>query len=252
MRAGYADGAAARWRTLHEIAVTGSFLVEHGEDAAERYLAHFPCEQLKGARAYNEHARALGYRRLDRRHIRRLECQVNVLAQRYGKPFPADYGWAAHGLQRGRVTFAAIEEAVKLPFMRPFYRLASEQVHASSRGSFVRGGVIGQALPSVQVLAGPSNYGFADPAINSVRALMLATANLGQVDPTVDTNVMSMILARWSTPLVRDLAKVQAGIEQREGRLRPRRGGRASSKAKAPAPLPSPDLIPPSPASGDA
>ncbi len=223
IRAGYADGAAARWRTLHEIAVTGAFLVEHGEDAADRYLAHFPCEQLKGARSYEEHRRALGYEPLGARTVLRLEAQVAALKTKYGDDFRHDYGWAAHALKRQRVNFAEIEDAVKLTFMRPFYRLASEQVHASSRGAIMRSGLIEQNPTQILLVAGPSNYGFADPAMNSARALLIATVSLLQVAPTVDTNVMSMILAKWLGPLMQSFVKAQRGIEKRDNRIRERR-----------------------------
>lgn len=58
------------------LAVTGAFLLEHGEDAAELHLAHFPCEELKVARSYEEHRRALGD----------------------GDEFRHEYGWMAQQL----------------------------------------------------------------------------------------------------------------------------------------------------------
>jgi hypothetical protein len=39
MQHGFADGAMARWRTLHEIAVIATFLRDRGEVMAERYHA---------------------------------------------------------------------------------------------------------------------------------------------------------------------------------------------------------------------
>jgi hypothetical protein len=221
-RAGYADGAAARWRTLHEISVAAAFLVEHGEDAADRYLAHFPCEQLRGARSYEEHCRALGYEPLGAAFLDRLKQQVDGLTQKYGEAFRHDYGWAAHALSRPRVTFADIEQTVKLGYMRPFYRSASEQVHSSSRGAIMRGGLISQDPMQLQLVAGASNYGFADTAQNSARALLIGTVSLVQVEPTIDTLALSMILAEWLEPLMESFAKVQLGIEKRDARIRAR------------------------------
>jgi hypothetical protein len=222
MRAGYADGAAARWRTLHEISVTAAFLIEHGEDSAERYLAHFSCEQLKSARLYEQHLRKLGYGPLGPKFVQSLESEVDGLRQQYGDDFRHDNGWAAHALQKQpgqRVNFAEIEDAASLTFMRPFYRLASEQVHASSRGAIMRGGHIKQTTMDLKLLAGPSNYGFADAAMNSARALLLTTVSLGQVAPTFDTSVMSVILAKWLGPLMMSFVKSQRGIETRDKRL---------------------------------
>ena len=223
MRAGYADGAAARWRTLHEVAVTASFLVEHGEDMAARYLAHFACEQLKAARGYQEHCHVLGYRPLAVKLMQELEADVTALRAKYGDDFRHEYGWAAYAFNRQRVTFSDIESSVKMPFMRPFYRLASEQIHASARGAVLRGGLIEQNRDEPLLLVGPSNYGFADPAMNSARSLLLATVSLGQVDPTADTNIMGMVLAKWLESLTASFVKAQREIEKRDRHLDERR-----------------------------
>lgn len=216
MHSGYADGSAARWRTLHEIAVTAAFLIENGEDAADRYLSHFGCEQLKTARLYQEHRRKLGFGPISSKRMKELETQVAELRQIYGDDFRHDYGWAAHALNRSRVSFVDIEDAVKLSYMRPFYRVASEQVHASSRGAIMRVGLIKQNVEALELIAGPSNYGFADTAINSARSLMLVSVVLGRIASTLDINVMATIMARWSGPLMESFARAQREIEKRE------------------------------------
>jgi hypothetical protein len=38
--AGYASGAHARWRTLHEIAVVALFIAQEDNSTAERYVHH--------------------------------------------------------------------------------------------------------------------------------------------------------------------------------------------------------------------
>lgn len=233
IRCGFADGATARWRTLHEITVTAAFLVEHGEDTALRYLEHFPCEQLKGVRLYEEHCRALGEEPLEANLLNALKDDVDQLAKRYGEAFRHDNGWAAHALQLKKVTFSDIERSVKLDFMRPYYRGASEQVHASSRGAVMRTGLINQQSTIEMLMAGPSNYGFADAAINSARELLTTTVSLLQVISTVDSNVFSIILGGWLDPLTRSFVEAQHRIEQREERyktkLRPMRSVRPFS-----------------------
>lgn len=49
LKSGYPDGAHARWRTLHEIDVTSSFISKHGNDAAEPYLYYRYIESYKAA-----------------------------------------------------------------------------------------------------------------------------------------------------------------------------------------------------------
>jgi hypothetical protein len=224
MQAGYPDGAAARWRTLHEIAVTAAFLVEHGEETAKRYLSHLACEENRSSQAVERNRHKFGYRTLGKRYLRVLEAEVLRLKHEHGDDFRHDYGWAAKALNQSRVNFAQIEEAVKLDFMRPFYRLASEQVHASARGALVRAGLIDQMVGNADIVTGPSNYGFADTGANSARSLLLATVSLGQAALTVDTNVIMLVMTRWLTPLREKFLLVQQGIERREARIRAREG----------------------------
>jgi hypothetical protein len=61
---GFADGAHARWRTLHEIAVSTYFIAKHGNDLAERYLCHAAVESYKASLKYQEYCDALGYLKL--------------------------------------------------------------------------------------------------------------------------------------------------------------------------------------------
>jgi hypothetical protein len=52
LTAGFADGAMARWRTLHEIAAIALFIGEHGGDLAERYVLHQNVESKRAMQDY--------------------------------------------------------------------------------------------------------------------------------------------------------------------------------------------------------
>ncbi len=62
---GFADGAMARWRTLHEIAVTTFFVARHGEPVAERYIALPPCRIVSGRDRIRNPSRATRLRAVD-------------------------------------------------------------------------------------------------------------------------------------------------------------------------------------------
>ena len=47
LKNGFADGAHARWRSLHEVTVVASFIKTHGDEVAERYLLHDNIESYK-------------------------------------------------------------------------------------------------------------------------------------------------------------------------------------------------------------
>jgi Family of unknown function (DUF5677) len=61
LETGFANGAMARWRTMHEIAMTAAFISEHGNACAERYTDHRIVESYKGALEYEAVHAKLGY-----------------------------------------------------------------------------------------------------------------------------------------------------------------------------------------------
>jgi len=62
LKAGYPSGAHARWRAMHETAVTAAFIAKHGRATAERYLLHEHVEAHDAIQLYQEHAKALKLR----------------------------------------------------------------------------------------------------------------------------------------------------------------------------------------------
>jgi hypothetical protein len=70
---GFADGAMARWRTLHEIAVVAAVISQYGEAIAERYMDHQAIESKRALDKYLGCYKDLGYRPLparERQHSR--------------------------------------------------------------------------------------------------------------------------------------------------------------------------------------
>ncbi len=72
-----------------------------------------------------------------------------------------------------RAEFSSIEKDVELDHWRPYYRMASDSVHAGFRGSQYDLG-FGQFHPEV-MLAGPSNAGLVEPAQCMILDLNLCT-----------------------------------------------------------------------------
>jgi Family of unknown function (DUF5677) len=56
MKAGYADGALSRWRTLHELNVIAAFLAKNDKEVALRYLVSFEVQALTAARQMKKYA----------------------------------------------------------------------------------------------------------------------------------------------------------------------------------------------------
>ena len=134
IKSGFADGANARWRTIHELAVVANFLAKHGNDAANRYLLHQHVETLRAANQYNEYYRHLGQRKVPAKEIRRLTATVDKLKQKFGTNYSKEYGWASAALGHPKnLRFRNIEESIDLDFWRPYYKMASHSVHAGPK-----------------------------------------------------------------------------------------------------------------------
>jgi Family of unknown function (DUF5677) len=193
LAAGFADGAMARWRTLHEVAVIASFIADQGEDLAERYVLHQAIESKQGATEYEKYRERLGYEPLNDHEITALEDTCSALRARFGSDFARPHGWAAHHLSESDPNFKKIESAVGVDHLRPFYRMASHNVHANPKGVFFKLGLLSE---SQIFLAGPSNAGLADPGHATAISLAQITSRLGLLHPTFDNVVSVQIIAQ--------------------------------------------------------
>ena len=211
--AGFADGAMARWRTLHEIAVVSLFLSDHGEALAKRYVAHEVVESRKAAREYQRICNTLGFEPLTPEELSKLEQQYEDVVSCYGQEFKAPYGWAASIVQSPKPSFSDIERTAGIEHLRSYYRLASHQVHSNPKGVFFKMGLMDE---TDALLAGPSDFGLADPGQNTAISLSQITCSLVTVAPTLDGIIGAKILTAL-TPEVCDLfAQVQLQYERGE------------------------------------
>jgi len=194
LSAGYADGAHARWRTLHEISAIGYFVAKHGNAVAERYLCHDAVESYRAAPQYQEHCESLGYEQMSDEKMAELKAARDHLVDRFGRGFGNQYGWASDALRMDDPNFSDIERDVNLEHLRPFYKLASHNVHANPKGVLFKLGL----LPGSEnlLLAGPSNAGLADPGHLTAISLAQITTLLLTTRPNIDRLVICDILMK--------------------------------------------------------
>jgi len=212
LKAGYADGADARWRTMHEIAVIGFFIGKFGQDAAERYLLHEAVESYHAAQQYQLHYIKLGYEPLADSELSRLHSSYEQLVDRFGRPYANNYGWAASVLGNRDPKFSDIEQAVDLEHWRPHYKLASHNVHANPKGVFFKLGL----YPGERelLLAGPSDTGFADPGHSTAISLLQITTSLLTLKPNVDRLSICHILSTLAREIGDTFLSIQKGKEE--------------------------------------
>jgi hypothetical protein len=191
LSAGFADGAMARWRTLHEIAVIALFIGDHGDELAERYIWHQNVESMRAMRDYVACQERLGYEPLESDEVAAVERSYEAIVDRFGPTFGKQYGWAADQLKNNNPTFANIERAVGISHFRAHYRMASYNVHGNPKGVFFKLGLLRE---EDLLLAGASNFGLADPGHSTAISLVQTSAALALLHPTLDNIVTLRIM----------------------------------------------------------
>ena len=118
------------------------------------------------------------------------EARENLLAK-YGADFGAPYGWASKRLGHKATRFSDIEEIAGAKYVRPFYKSASGNVHASSGGTLVR---LGQPPDVDGLVTGASAFGLARPAIGAAHSLALAAVSFATMTASPDAMAYAMAM----------------------------------------------------------
>ena len=209
---GLADGAMARWRTLFEIGVVITLLVDGGEILAKHYADH---EIVDRKTAFDEYERShvlLGFRSTPIKEKKRLLKAFSEVENIYGKEFPKPYGWAAKYLKKKKVTFLDLENAAQKSAMRSYYKLASNNVHAGALGISHRLGVMGSTS---LILSGPSNAGLIEPGQNMAITISQITALLLNRRPAkIDQIIMMKMLFLLKEEIIVALSQAHRKLEQ--------------------------------------
>lgn len=168
MEAGYADGAMARWRTLHEVTVVALLLAEGGEDLAVRFIDHDAVGRLQAANLHQKTCLGRDRAPIPEDEMAALEADQAAVVEKYGPAFKKEYGWAAAHLGNPDPKFDKLEAAAGRASVRPEYKLASYNIHAGSRGLFFKIGT----LDGSSFIAGSSDAGFDEPGYATLDALV--------------------------------------------------------------------------------
>jgi len=217
LEGGFADGALARWRTLHELSVVASLVADHGEDLAVRYIQHEGIESKRAADEYQQCAPRLGYEPIAEDELDRIRAEFDNLIQKYGKPYGTPNGWAAHHLNHPRPMFGDLDRAAKIDHLRAHYRMASHKVHANPKGVFFQ---LGLSSETPRILAGPSNSGLSEPGQGTALSLVHVTSILVTLQPTLDNNVTVRALVRLVDMVAEAFAAAEAQLTADETAVR--------------------------------
>lgn len=213
LKGGYADGAMARWRSLHETTVILAFLSRHDDTLSSRFVDFQVIARLKAATEYNEHHSTLGFESIDEATFAEFQKDYKIMLEKYGQQFTKEYGWASDALNQKKVTFKDIEKFVNMSYLRPQYGFASKNVHS---GIDSVGFKLALSMSSQKtLLAGPSNEGLTEPIQCTSYSLIIATCELIDTAPQDDRFIMEGVLWRWHERLKTELLEAEAALRQR-------------------------------------
>ncbi|WP_124519357.1 DUF5677 domain-containing protein [Burkholderia stagnalis] len=217
LKGGYADGAMARWRSLHETTVILAFLSRHDDILSSRFVDFQAIIRVKAATEYNEHHAELGFEPFDRATLAQYQTERDAMLAKYGQQFASENGWATDVLKQKRVTFKDIERLVDLSHLRPQYGFASKNIHS---GVDSIGYKLALSMSSQEtLLAGPSNEGLIEPTQCTSYSLIIATSELIDTAPHDERSIMEGVLWRWHERLKAELTDAEAALRQRGGNV---------------------------------
>ncbi|KJF98850.1 hypothetical protein UB34_05245 [Photobacterium leiognathi] len=199
LKNGFPDAAHSRWRALHEVNATAMFLDKHGSECAERFYFHDVIDSYDGMKEHKKYEERLQAKAPSAEIIEECKQEYDRLIKRYGKSFSSHYGWAAYifpDRNPRTVGFATIEKDVGLDHMRPYYKWASQNIHAGSKGMRERL-ALAECNDDILVV-GQSNSGMTDPAHATALSLMQVTCVLLKLKPTLDHIVLMEVIRNYS------------------------------------------------------
>ena len=215
LKSGFADGAHARWRTLHELAVISLFIKEHGQDIAKRFLDYEAVENYREAVEYQKNCKELGYEPLTIKEFKEIEKKYVSTCRKYDNKFKKNYGWIPEEILSER-KFDEIEKSLKMGKFYPLYIWASHNIHAGAKSLKFRLGLFQDSSKSDLLLAGPSNYGLADPGQDAAISLNQITFCLLASKPSMERLITIKTMHKIVDEICEAFVEVQFQIEKEE------------------------------------
>lgn len=212
---GFAEGAQARWRTLHEVAVTATLIAEGGDTLAERYFDH---EAVERKRALDDHRRAAavaGEPEISRRQTAGIEKAYGAAIKKHGKSFNGMYGWASGQLGIPKEPkFHDLQDAAGSLTLKLRYRIASFDTHASL-------GALEQPVhrwdPTTHI-PGAFAAGFEEPACDTAQAIVQVTGLLRAEPWDIDSVSLGLAMIRLRNETAHAWHEAARRIARREQR----------------------------------
>jgi hypothetical protein len=202
---GFADGAHARWRTLHEICITFLYLYDSSYTVIEMYNDYFAIERWKKAKEYQENCVKLEWEPLANSELSSLESEKNRIIEKYGNAFAKPYGWTMNDLPSGQRNIRELEKLVEMGHFHTIYAWSSENIHSGVSGIKYRLSL--KDDEQNHFLMGPNDTGFLDPVQFTSYSLTEMSKTLLHMENSFMNKIMEELLFLFQNELVKEFSK---------------------------------------------
>jgi hypothetical protein len=190
LRGGFSDMAHANWRSIHELAIFAKIIHDNDNSTAEKYLLH---DYVNIWNAMEEHHIAVNIHHLvpfkgSKDELNNAKEIVDKLGKQYGKEFLKGNGWAWEIVkhlpkEENRLSMKSLEKIAGLDYLRPYYKMASYNIHPDIRGTRFKLGLGQGNVAKNKFLAGPSVFGMSDPGHSTAISLFQINRSLLSHNP---------------------------------------------------------------------
>lgn len=216
LKGGYADGAIARWRTLHEIAVIALFITKHKDKVAQRYLDHIAIQNYEEAKAYQRHCEYLGLDPISDDEFSEMKMERDQLCNQYGKGYETNYGWAGNVLDTPKPNLTHLEKDIFVSHLRPYVKFSNINIHAGAKGITFRLGLPPE--DPFTIVYGPSIFGLADPGQNSATSILQVTQALLLSNLNLDKNAVLSALQVLEEEAINNFSNAHLSLEKQKSK----------------------------------
>lgn len=204
---GYADGAHARWRTLHELSVTFLYLYNSDYEIIHMYNDYEIIEKYKKAKEYKACENILDLEKLEDNEWEELSKRRDEIIGKYGKDFSESYGWTMNDLPKGRRNFRELEKYIGAEKLRIIYSWANESVHAGVSG--IKDKLSLREEESHNFLIGSNDFGFLDPVQYTSYSLSQISEVLLGMEDSVLHKIFNELLFYFQNEIVLEFSKIE-------------------------------------------
>jgi len=212
---GHTEGAQARWRTLHEVAITATLIADGGDTLAQRFFDHDAVERKRALDDHRRAAEAASEPTLPIAQANEIDRDFERVVAKYDRHFQGTYGWASGQLGMPKEPkFYNLQETAGSLSLKLRFRIASAGNHASVM-------TLGQPVhrwDPMTCIPGAFTAGLEGPGADTAQAIVHVTIALFEEPWDLDRIILVRTLAQLRTEVGDLWHRTARHIEKREQR----------------------------------